>query len=224
MSHPAVRVAHRAPASLRPEREGVRTRDDAVQVDFLFDAYEAIKGDEPLSFLELGAGPAQHSLEMAESQLDVFCVERCAAMVAYSRQLAAADDLDVTYVQADMRDFALPVRALALLCTAPVHKVPLEDGGAGGINLSRTDVRAAVQLRPRAGRGPASLNDAVNIAHMRACIAPLLCPPPPPFPLTWRPGAPSGYALSHGLWGTVVARSPQHVPDRRVRIAVRATW
>lgn len=89
-------------------------RTSRPQVDFLFDAYEAIMGDEPLSFLELGAGPAQHSLEMAESKLDVFCVERCAQMVEYSRELAAADDLAVTYLQEDMRDFAMPVRRLLM--------------------------------------------------------------------------------------------------------------
>lgn len=80
------------------------------QVDFLFDVYEEIIGDEPLSFLELGCGPAQHSLEMAESKLRVFCVDMQAQMLEYAAALAAEDGLEMTCIEGDMREFKLPVR------------------------------------------------------------------------------------------------------------------
>jgi ubiquinone/menaquinone biosynthesis C-methylase UbiE len=85
-----------------------------VQVDFIFDAYEEIKSDEPLSFLEVACGPAQHSLEMAESKLTVFCVDNNAHMLEYARELATADDLRITALDADMRSFSLPVRTPVL--------------------------------------------------------------------------------------------------------------
>ena len=80
-----------------------------VQVDFLFDVYEEVIGDEPLSFLEVGCGPAQHSMEMAESKLNVFCVDSSPEMLEYAAALAAEDDIELTRVHADMRNFSLPV-------------------------------------------------------------------------------------------------------------------
>lgn len=85
-------------------------------MDFLFDAYEVISGDEPLSFVELGSGPSQHSLEMAESKLDVYAVEISPMMIDYSTSLAAADDLQLTWLQQDMRSFKLPVCLCSLFC------------------------------------------------------------------------------------------------------------
>jgi ubiquinone/menaquinone biosynthesis C-methylase UbiE len=80
-------------------------------VDFLFDVFEQVCGREPKSFVELGCGPAQHSLEMAESGLNVFAVDKSSAMLDYSRQLANADDVSVTFLEQDMRSLQLPVRA-----------------------------------------------------------------------------------------------------------------
>jgi SAM-dependent methyltransferase len=84
---------------------------DVLQVDFLFDVYEDVVKDEPLSFLEVGCGPAQHSMEMAESQLDVYCVDKSLEMLDYAAALAAEDDIEMTRVHADMRNFSLPVRS-----------------------------------------------------------------------------------------------------------------
>jgi 2-polyprenyl-3-methyl-5-hydroxy-6-metoxy-1,4-benzoquinol methylase len=78
-------------------------------VDFLFDIYESLVGDEPLSFVEVGCGPAQHSLEMAESQLEVFCVDTSDSMLEYASELASEDDLTIECINDDMRTFSLPV-------------------------------------------------------------------------------------------------------------------
>lgn len=81
-------------------------------MDFLFDVYEEVVGDEPLSFLEVGSGPAQHSMEMAESQLNVYCVDTSQEMLEYAAQMAEADDIELKQLRADMRSFSLPVRAI----------------------------------------------------------------------------------------------------------------
>jgi ubiquinone/menaquinone biosynthesis C-methylase UbiE len=85
------------------------------QVDFLFDVFEDLRASEPASFLELACGPAQHSLEMAESKLNVFAVDVNSAMVEFAQQLADSDGLQVSLIEADMRDFKLPVRPCTLL-------------------------------------------------------------------------------------------------------------
>lgn len=72
--------------------------------------YEDVVGEEPLSFLEVGCGPAQHSMEMAESELEVYCLDESRAMLDYAGALAAEDDIKLTRVHADMRSFTLPVR------------------------------------------------------------------------------------------------------------------
>jgi SAM-dependent methyltransferase len=59
------------------------------------------------SVLELAAGPAEHSRELARRGLDATTVDLSAAMCARARERAAADAIGLTVVQADMRDFAL---------------------------------------------------------------------------------------------------------------------
>ena len=88
-------------------------------MDFLFDAYEALVGEEPLSFLEIASGPAQHALEMAESKLEVFCVDHSKQMTKYAADLAALDDLKMGLLTTDMRTFELPVCPISS-CSQPV--------------------------------------------------------------------------------------------------------
>ena len=59
------------------------------------------------SVLELAAGPAEHSRELARRGLDATTVDLSAAMCARARERAVADAIGLTVVQADMRDFAL---------------------------------------------------------------------------------------------------------------------
>ena len=59
------------------------------------------------SVLELAAGPAEHSRELARRGLDATTVDLSAAMCARARELAAADTVRLTVIQADMRDFSL---------------------------------------------------------------------------------------------------------------------
>ena len=80
-----------------------------LQVDFLFDVYEEITGGEPESFVELGCGPAQHSLEMAESGLEVIAVDDNQSMLSYAGDLAEQDSLKLTFLKQDMRQLELAV-------------------------------------------------------------------------------------------------------------------
>jgi SAM-dependent methyltransferase len=59
------------------------------------------------SVLELAAGPAEHSRELARRGLDATTLDLSAAMCARARELAAADATRLTVIQADMRDFSL---------------------------------------------------------------------------------------------------------------------
>ena len=81
------------------------------------------------SVLELAAGPAEHSRELARRGLDATTLDLSPAMCARARELAAADAIGLTVVQADMRDFSLPrqfdlaITMLNSLC----HLLTLDD-------------------------------------------------------------------------------------------------
>jgi SAM-dependent methyltransferase len=83
----------------------------------------------PRSVLELAAGPAEHSRELARRGLDATALDLSAAMCARARDLAAATGVGLTVVQGDMRDFAigrrfdLAITMLNSLC----HLMTLDD-------------------------------------------------------------------------------------------------
>jgi SAM-dependent methyltransferase len=81
------------------------------------------------SVLELAAGPAEHSRELARRGLDATTLDLSPAMCARARELAAADEIGLTVVQADMRDFAIPARfdlAITML-NSLCHLMTLDD-------------------------------------------------------------------------------------------------
>jgi SAM-dependent methyltransferase len=85
--------------------------------------------DAPRSVLELAAGPAEHSRELARRGLDATTVDLSPAMCARARELAAADGVSLTVVQADMRDFSLGRRfdlAITML-NSLCHLLTLDD-------------------------------------------------------------------------------------------------
>jgi SAM-dependent methyltransferase len=81
------------------------------------------------SVLELAAGPAEHSRELARRGLDATTVDLSPAMCARARELATAANIALTVVQADMRDFSIPrqfdlaITMLNSLC----HLLTLDD-------------------------------------------------------------------------------------------------
>ncbi len=62
------------------------------------------------SVLELAAGPAEHSLELARRGLRATALDRSRAMCTYAASRAKAAGLALDVVEADMRDFSIPAR------------------------------------------------------------------------------------------------------------------
>jgi len=62
------------------------------------------------SVIELAAGPAEHALELARHGLRATALDQSAAMCGYAAAQAEAYGLDLSVVEADMRDFSIPSR------------------------------------------------------------------------------------------------------------------
>jgi SAM-dependent methyltransferase len=83
----------------------------------------------PRSVLELAAGPAEHARNLAGRGLEATALDLSPAMCSRARELAGAAGIQLTVVQADMRDFSLPggfdlaVTMLNSLC----HLMSLDD-------------------------------------------------------------------------------------------------
>jgi SAM-dependent methyltransferase len=60
------------------------------------------------SVLELAAGPAEHSLQLARRGLRATALDRSPAMCGYAAARAKSAGLGLDVVEADMRDFSLP--------------------------------------------------------------------------------------------------------------------
>ncbi len=74
------------------------------------DSVISLLGIEPgASVLDLCCGVGRHSLELARRGFRVTGVDRTAAYLQTARQNAATEDLEVEFIQADMREFVRPV-------------------------------------------------------------------------------------------------------------------
>lgn len=86
-------------------------RDVPVEVDALLRWFSQHHGADPhlpQSVLELAAGPAEHSRNLAGRGVAATALDLSPAMCDRARDLAEAAGLKLTVVQADMRDFSLP--------------------------------------------------------------------------------------------------------------------
>lgn len=61
-----------------------------------------------------------HSIELARGGVKVYAVEQSEAMVAHAGRKAAAAEVDLHVVHADMETFQLPVRK-SMWCVTPRH-------------------------------------------------------------------------------------------------------
>ncbi len=87
------------------------------------------EGQDPRLVLELAAGPAEHSLELARRGVSVVALDLSPAMCARARDKAQREGLGLEVVQADMRDFGLG-RQFGLLITmlnSLCHLMDLDD-------------------------------------------------------------------------------------------------
>jgi SAM-dependent methyltransferase len=79
------------------------------------------RGPELTRFLELGAGPADHAIELARAGVGSTAIDISPAMVAFGRGRASQAGVALDYREADMRDFRCPEQvelAATLLDTA----------------------------------------------------------------------------------------------------------
>jgi SAM-dependent methyltransferase len=84
---------------------------------------------DPVSVLELAAGPAEHALELARRGVSAVALDLSPAMCARARDKAQAEGLALEVVHADMRDFDLG-RQFGLLITmlnSVCHLMNLDD-------------------------------------------------------------------------------------------------
>jgi SAM-dependent methyltransferase len=87
------------------------------------------EGQGPRSVLELAAGPAEHSLELARRGVGAVALDLSPAMCARARDKAQREGLGLEVVHADMRDFDLG-RQFGLLITmlnSLCHLMNLDD-------------------------------------------------------------------------------------------------
>jgi len=107
-------------------------RDVPAEVNTLLRWSGRFRGPEagrPRSVLELAAGPAEHARELARRGLEATALDLSAAMCARARELAKADGLSLTVVEADMRDFRLPgdVDLAITMLNSLCHLLSLDD-------------------------------------------------------------------------------------------------
>ena len=96
-------------------------RDVAAECDFLLGQAARLAGRTPTSAVELGAGPANHAVELACRGLAVQAIDIEPAMVSYGLEKASARGASLDYREGDLRSFLLPRPvdlALVLLNTA----------------------------------------------------------------------------------------------------------
>ena len=86
-------------------------------------------GGGPGSVLELAAGQADHSLELARRGVRAVALDLSPAMCARARDKARREGLDLEVVHADMRDFALPQRfgLVITMLNSVCHLMDLDD-------------------------------------------------------------------------------------------------
>lgn len=92
-------------------------KDYTDECEFMLSVYEDIVGQRPQSWLEMAAGPARHTLEMASRGLRATALDLSPAMVDFGRSLAGSDGVEFEYLCGDMTNFKLqrPVDLAGLL-------------------------------------------------------------------------------------------------------------
>ncbi len=108
---------------------GFGWRDVPAECEFMLGRYRAARGRAPTRVLELACGPGQHARTFAARGLRTVGLDVSEAMLRYARQQPGGDDPDLTWLHADMRDFALdaPVELACCLMDSLSHLLTLDD-------------------------------------------------------------------------------------------------
>ena len=85
-----------------------RFKDIHMENKTLIDLYQMITGKPPMSFLDIAAGPASNAINMSKQGLASLVIDASKEMVEYGMIRAQENNVALTYLQADMRNFKLP--------------------------------------------------------------------------------------------------------------------
>jgi hypothetical protein len=95
-------------------------RDFVRECAFLCEVFERRRRRPLASFLELGAGPARHALELLETGVRATALDLAPEMAGYAAEKARARGLRLPYLVGDMCAFQVPERfdlAASMLCS-----------------------------------------------------------------------------------------------------------
>ncbi len=104
-------------------------RDVVAECDFMLGQYVNAKGQLPTRVLEVACGPGLHTRYFAAQNIKTIGLDLNPAMLAYAKAQPGGTDRDVSWLQADMRDFTLetPVDLACCLMDSLSHLLTLDD-------------------------------------------------------------------------------------------------
>ena len=82
-------------------------RDVKPEVDFIIDAYQKFNNARPQAILDLACGPGYHAREAARYGLRALGLDLREEMLAFAADQAAAENVHVEWIAADMRSLKL---------------------------------------------------------------------------------------------------------------------
>jgi SAM-dependent methyltransferase len=107
-----VNILYRRPACY----DIIFRRDVEPEVDFLLELFVARRGRAPRAVLDIGCGPGYHARAFARRGHQAHGLEWYEEMIRFARTEAAKEGLEVRWLRADMRDFALDEPADLAFC------------------------------------------------------------------------------------------------------------
>lgn len=104
-------------------------RDVVTECDFMLDRYIKANGQVPERVLEVACGPGLHTRYFAAQGIKAIGLDLNPAMLAYAKTQPGGNDRDLSWLQADMRDFRLdtPVDLACCLMDSLSHLLTLDD-------------------------------------------------------------------------------------------------
>lgn len=104
-------------------------RDVVAECDFMLNRYLNANGQAPRRVLEVACGPGLHTRYFAAQGINAIGLDLNPAMLAYAKTQPGGNDPDLSWLQADMRDFTLdaPVDLACCLMDSLSHLLTLDD-------------------------------------------------------------------------------------------------
>jgi SAM-dependent methyltransferase len=136
------------------------TKRTEQELDFLVDALRLEPG---MRVLDVGCGPGRHSLALARRGYSVVGVDHSVEFVRLARDAAAAEALDVSFEELDVRDLERPDEFDATVC--------LCQGGfglLGGRDETAVFGRIARSLRAGGALAVSAFSAAFAVRHLEA--------------------------------------------------------